>query len=604
MAHRYSRNDKEKWAAGPSGKPRRPPILIPVSATEALIEENRFTLIGRVTNPSSQKPRALVEFFLQHWKVTGAITGRDLGPHLFQFKFESENDLQKVLSEGPYHFKRWMMILQKWEPIVSDFFPALILFWVKVHGVPLHYWSDKTFETIGEELGPVEGYDIDQGRIRVWINGLKPLEMLLDISLAGEIKQVELEYEDLKKHCFVCHSLSHDRNDCPSLLARENSRSQPAPVMGISQGRTRERLDADRRRQFEKKQAREAPVSQNGSVRPISWQRDSASEPEWNHDKNFRYTYGARRDPHYQERDHREREQPRRTTAKERLSFTRESASGSYGGHNSRHNNPLSKGEWRPVGVNAGTISKSHSHASHTPTPTPQPQRELMVTNSASPVLRQRSDERSIPSQDRRSALDRLSLPKDRVPLLQDGVANADSGRLQEVDLQLVEESQDLNKSGNLGVPSSSRNPSQEITEQYDPTQTRSPIRTLSEDRLHVSLRLGPLYAPDSEDDVNIPLRTKRTRASSSHAPLAKKDKTPSPATKRRVCRSPAQGTSLKRRRVTKTQNSPRGKLLSDAIRSGNAPSASTKGGQPKAIIIPATKKKGTDFRSAPKSLP
>ncbi|CAG7905835.1 unnamed protein product [Brassica rapa] len=37
-------------------------------------------------------------------------------------------------------------------------------------------------------------FDVDRGRIRVLVNGLKPLEMFLDISLAGEIKQVELEY--------------------------------------------------------------------------------------------------------------------------------------------------------------------------------------------------------------------------------------------------------------------------------------------------------------------------------------------------------------------------------------------------------------------------
>lgn len=86
------------------------------------------------------------------------------------------------------------MILQRWEPIVSDFFPALIPFWITIHGIPLHYWSDAAMEAIGDELGPVEDLDVDRGRIRVLVNGLKPLKMFLHISLAGEIKQVELEY--------------------------------------------------------------------------------------------------------------------------------------------------------------------------------------------------------------------------------------------------------------------------------------------------------------------------------------------------------------------------------------------------------------------------
>ena len=40
-------------------------------------------------------------FFVQHWHVSGSITGRELGPHLFQFTFESEKDLQRILAKAP-----------------------------------------------------------------------------------------------------------------------------------------------------------------------------------------------------------------------------------------------------------------------------------------------------------------------------------------------------------------------------------------------------------------------------------------------------------------------------------------------------------------------
>ncbi|KAG2258244.1 hypothetical protein Bca52824_077538 [Brassica carinata] len=180
MAYRSSRLEKGKWIPDPSKESRRPPIRIPQENTATLIEENRFTLIGRVTNPKIQKTRALVDFFLQQWRVTGTITGRDLGPNLFQFKFESEQDLQAILAKAPFHFKRWMMILQRWEPVVSDFFPALIPFWITVHGIPLHYWTEKALEAIGTELGPVERFDVGRGRMRVLINGAKPQKWLRD----------------------------------------------------------------------------------------------------------------------------------------------------------------------------------------------------------------------------------------------------------------------------------------------------------------------------------------------------------------------------------------------------------------------------------------
>lgn len=66
-----------------------------------------------------------------------------------------KQDLQAILSKSPFHFKRWMLILQLWEPIVSDTFPSCISFWIKVHGVPLHYWLDETFEAIVADLGSI-----------------------------------------------------------------------------------------------------------------------------------------------------------------------------------------------------------------------------------------------------------------------------------------------------------------------------------------------------------------------------------------------------------------------------------------------------------------
>ena len=209
MSHRYSRADKGKWQAE-QRHPKKLLVKIPDSDVSDLIDRNRFTLIGRVTNPSIQKTRALVDFFLQHWNVVGKITRRPLGPNLFQFSFDSEKDLQVILSKSPFHFKKWMLILQRWEPIVSDAFPARITFWINVHGIPLHYWTEPTINAIGDALGPIEDRDADRARLRVQVNGLEPLIMRMDLQLPSkQVIEVELEYEKLEKHCFLCKSLSH-----------------------------------------------------------------------------------------------------------------------------------------------------------------------------------------------------------------------------------------------------------------------------------------------------------------------------------------------------------------------------------------------------------
>lgn len=498
MSLRFSQSDKDKWVTSPSKPARRPPVQIPAVDNKALIEENKFTLIGRVTNPAIQKTKSLVDFFLQHWKVAGPFTGRYLGPHLFQFKFDSEKDLQLVLADSPYHFKRWMIILKRWEPIVSDYFPALIPFWITIHGLPLHFWTDVAIEAIGNDLGLVEAVDVNKGRIRVWVNGLRPLEMFLDVSLAGKIKQVELEYENLEKHCFICHSLSHDKDNCPSQRAIANTRASGTPAMSISQSHTRERLDADRRRKEDKKQSRSLlPFQPSRSQNSGQWQRsyhgDSTYAPNWRNDKDFRINYGARNDLLFQRSSTRDSNRDLEIPPEEPLP-KRDFPLKRVMSQNRKGTMYLIRGGV-PRGMNGDqfrAISIQDQTLRGLILILP-PQTPTRRTNSPCSELYPSIYEEGNPSHERRSALKRLSLPKERVPLLQDGVANAESGRLQEVDNQYLEENLTVHLSGGSNLPSSSRNPENTTRDQYDPSQDRFPIRTLSEDRLHVSLRLGPL---------------------------------------------------------------------------------------------------------------
>lgn len=105
------------------------------------LRKHSLTLIGRVTNKSVQKVWSLILFFTEHWKTEFKPVGSGLGNGLFQFQFERETDLLAVLEQRPYHYARWMIILQRWEPTISPNFPSLILFWIKVQGLPVHLWT-------------------------------------------------------------------------------------------------------------------------------------------------------------------------------------------------------------------------------------------------------------------------------------------------------------------------------------------------------------------------------------------------------------------------------------------------------------------------------
>lgn len=247
MSRRFSRSEKAKWVPSASSEPKRSPVKIPLSNNSDLIAANKLTIIGKVTNPTLQRPRAVVEFLPQVWNLEGRVSGRELGPEKFQIRFESEADLQAVLSKGPYHYKKWMLLLQQWEPTVKEAFPSSISFWLRVHDLPLHFWNDPTLDVIGKQLGVVEGKKADDARVRVRMNGLHPLIMNLEIQLPSEeVTTVEFEYLKIEKHCFTCFSLFHEETECPS-----KPRNQPPPKdrkLGITQQIALQRIEADKRR--------------------------------------------------------------------------------------------------------------------------------------------------------------------------------------------------------------------------------------------------------------------------------------------------------------------------------------------------------------------
>lgn len=94
-----------------------------------------------------------------------------------------------------------MLLLQRWEPVISASFPSEIPFWINIKGLPLHFWHARTIEDIAKELGHLEATDISNTaiRMRVLLNGLEPLVMdtIMEFS-AEEEAIVTLEYEELE----------------------------------------------------------------------------------------------------------------------------------------------------------------------------------------------------------------------------------------------------------------------------------------------------------------------------------------------------------------------------------------------------------------------
>ncbi|KAG7616431.1 Endonuclease/exonuclease/phosphatase [Arabidopsis thaliana x Arabidopsis arenosa] len=235
MEKRIPNHLKGKGLASGFSPPPCRRIRAPELDTADLIEENSLTLIGRLTNPACQRLWALFPFLSNRWNLKGKALGSDLGKGCFQFKFDFEEDLLSVLKNRPYHFDQWMVIIQKWEPIISDSFPSMIPFWIELQGLPKHYWQPKMLDAIGDDLGDIRDMEITSSsvKIRVLLNGLNPLvkETVVEFPNTQEAR-VSLDYKNLKNHCTHCQRLTHDKKSCPGLQSVPEPQKAPSPLLG------------------------------------------------------------------------------------------------------------------------------------------------------------------------------------------------------------------------------------------------------------------------------------------------------------------------------------------------------------------------------------
>lgn len=113
--------------------------------------------------------------------------------------------------------------------MISNYFPSMIPFWIRIKGLPLHYWQDDMVCRVVQELGTMENHELTKttARVKVSVDGLKPLvkELIIEFD-SGEETSVTLEYERLEGHCSHCFSLLHSRRNCPQKREEEANRNQ------------------------------------------------------------------------------------------------------------------------------------------------------------------------------------------------------------------------------------------------------------------------------------------------------------------------------------------------------------------------------------------
>ncbi|KAL9431996.1 hypothetical protein AB3S75_027078 [Citrus x aurantiifolia] len=161
------------------------------------------------------------------WPNIGGYFVIDLDNRYFLVKFRKEDDADFVLTQGPWLVAGHYLTVQLWSPHFDSSNEKIdkITAWIRLPGMPLHYYHKKIIRMLGHVIGKVIKIDYNTelatrgkfAHIAVEVSLGSPLtsQFLLD----GRIQRIE--YKALPTICFGCGKYGHISSSCPNNLILE-----------------------------------------------------------------------------------------------------------------------------------------------------------------------------------------------------------------------------------------------------------------------------------------------------------------------------------------------------------------------------------------------
>ncbi|KAI0520167.1 hypothetical protein KFK09_007638 [Dendrobium nobile] len=238
-------------------------------------------LIGYSLGPRPFYER-LLKAMQKLWPLKSSMSLLSLADGFFLLKFTTSEDLESILSGGPWFLLGKPFILQRWSP---KFKPkcdeaAPIPIWIKIVDFPLALWTPTGISRIASYIGiPISVDALTANRTRltfarvcVLITKDSILHEEIPIEIDGEDMVLSVLYDWKPDRCEGCGSLIHPFSLCP-----KNPNPQPVlpPQPPKNRGRSTSRHRAPQLRRSPSKQPSQNPsfVAET-STNPINPQQN------------------------------------------------------------------------------------------------------------------------------------------------------------------------------------------------------------------------------------------------------------------------------------------------------------------------------------------
>ncbi|KAL0015047.1 hypothetical protein SO802_002116 [Lithocarpus litseifolius] len=170
------------------------------------IDSCALSLIGKFLTCKPYNRKAAKNTLRKAWGLDKELQISKVGSNLFQFKFQSEYNLDRILRGGPWSFDNQLLMLTRWKAGMSAKNVVLehASLWIQIWGVPFDMMATKLAMEIGNKMGVVE--DVERRRRTDEQN----------LFLRVKRHWVDYKYETLPIFCPFCGVLGHDLKHCPT----------------------------------------------------------------------------------------------------------------------------------------------------------------------------------------------------------------------------------------------------------------------------------------------------------------------------------------------------------------------------------------------------
>ncbi|KAG7556816.1 Zinc knuckle CX2CX4HX4C [Arabidopsis suecica] len=214
------------------------PLVLPNQAKFCSTEKNHCSIMGRFLNPTNQRMSNWILDMPRIWRLNNRVHGVALSQERFQFIFKSEGDLIEILKTGVWTQDDWCVVMERWIERPPPDYLMFLSIWIRLRNIPVNYYTEETIREIAKCAGeviqvlfdPEKSQAQDYVRVNVLLDVRNPLRNSKELQLpTGEIVLISFDYERIRKRCFHCQRLTHEKNMCPFLKSDDVSVSSPTP---------------------------------------------------------------------------------------------------------------------------------------------------------------------------------------------------------------------------------------------------------------------------------------------------------------------------------------------------------------------------------------